>query len=345
MYKGFHSAPKHCYCNFTPYSDEIVYLRGNDDELTDELVRRNLSRLRAIASTQDDEREIYLNFHLSYIPECFEQIFYDRNRYFAPGYSACLSKDNSDYFYDFFRYQVFGKEEAPKQGIFLIYDQDEEAFYYQHVKATDDSELLSDFESFCKALPDETCFASSTSDFDFEEKDSDEKFEEKISFIKDSIRQSISKLRGYGVEEAIIQTLFLPHQKLSRLVITKDYRIILPDYDNMEIKMEPLPKALYILFLRHPEGLMFKHLREYFDELVSIYRMITNREDISEAENSLERLIDPYDNSINEKCCRIKEAFISKFDDAMAKHYYISGKRGTPKSIILDRNLVDDQTE
>ena len=30
-----------------------------------------------------------------------------------------------------------------------------------------------------------------------------------------------------------------------RLVITKDYRIVLPDYNNMEIKMEPLVKAVY----------------------------------------------------------------------------------------------------
>lgn len=343
MYEGFHSVPKHCYSTFSPLNYEIVYLRGLDDDLTDELVRRNLSCLRDIASNLP--ADLYDSRILSYIPECLEKDFVERNRYFAPGHNARLTQDSSNYFYEFFRYQVFGNNIAPEQGVFLVYDSVEEIFYYQVIKATNDDDLLSYFESFCKSLPDVDYDRYSLTQVYLEPPNTDETFVDEIEHIEHTIRESISKLRGYGVEEAIIQALFLPQQKLSRLVLTKDYRIILPDYDNLEIKMEPLPKAIYILFLRHPEGLMFKRLNEQYDELTSIYRMVTNREDISEAENSLKRLIDPYDNSINEKCCRIKEAFISKFDDAMAKHYYISGKKGTPKSIIIDRAYVDDQAE
>jgi len=42
--------------------------------------------------------------------------------------------------------------------------------------------------------------------------------------------------------------LIHPDNRLSRLVITKDGRIMLPDYYGMEIKMEPLVKAVYLLF-------------------------------------------------------------------------------------------------
>lgn len=343
MYKGFHSAPKHCYSTFSPHDSEIVYLKGLDDDLTDELVRRNLSRLKDIASNL--RADIYDGRILSYIPECLEKDFVERNHYFAPGHNARLTQDSSNYFYEYFRYQIFGNNIAPEQGVFLVYDSVEEIFYYQAVNATNDNELLSYFESFCNALPEVDYDMASSTIIPDRPYDTDETFVDEIEHIEHTIRESISQLRGYGVEEAIIQALFLPQQKLSRLVLTKDYRIILPDYDNLEIKMEPLPKAIYILFLRHPEGLMFKRLNEHYDELASIYRMVTNREDISEAESSLKRLIDPYDNSINEKCCRIKEAFISKFDDAMAKHYYISGKKGTPKGIIIDRAYVDDQAE
>lgn len=344
MYCGFCSVPRHCYSVFTPFACEIVYLKGNDDDLTDSLVKHNLSKLRDIALNLQTDG--YDNRILSYIPECLEKNFVEKNRYFAPGHNTCLTQDSDNYFYEFFRYQVFGNNVAPEKGILLVYDSIEQAFYYKVIKAANESELLSYFESFCKSLPDVGYdMASSTITPDLMPHDTDETFEREIENIEYTIKQSISKLRGYGVEEAIIQALFLPQQKLSRLVLTKDYRIILPDYDNMEIKMEPLPKAVYILFLRHSEGLMFKRLNEHYDELVSIYRMVTNREDNSEAEKSLKRLIDPYDNSINEKCCRIKEAFVSKFDNAMAKHYYISGKQGTPKSIILDRELVYDQAE
>ena len=47
--------------------------------------------------------------------------------------------------------------------------------------------------------------------------------------------------------------------KLSRLTITKDFTIILSDY-NKEVKMEPLIKSVYLLYLNHPEGIAFKAL-------------------------------------------------------------------------------------
>lgn len=45
-------------------------------------------------------------------------------------------------------------------------------------------------------------------------------------------------------------------------------------------------------------------------------------------------------NSINEKCARIRGAFVGEFDDYMAKYYYIDGKRGEVKKIALPRDLV-----
>jgi hypothetical protein len=48
----------------------------------------------------------------------------------------------------------------------------------------------------------------------------------------------------------------------------------------------------------------------------------------------------PLSNSINEKCARIREAFVGQFDEHFAKNYYIDGKRGEPKKISLPRELV-----
>ena len=46
---------------------------------------------------------------------------------------------------------------------------------------------------------------------------------------------------------------------------------MLPDYNDMEIKMEPIVKAVYLLFLKHPEGIAFKCLPDYRQELAEIY--------------------------------------------------------------------------
>lgn len=129
--------------------------------------------------------------------------------------------------------------------------------------------------------------------------------------------------------------------KLSHLIVTKDYRIILPDYDNMEIKMEPLNKAVYLLFLRHPEGIIFKHLPDYRKELTKIYADIKPYGINDRVIKSIEDVTNPCLNSINEKCARIRGAFVSQFDDELAKNYYIFGYRGEPKKIFLPQEMIE----
>ena len=55
---------------------------------------------------------------------------------------------------------------------------------------------------------------------------------------------------------------------------------------------------------------------------------------------SIEDVTNPLHNSINEKCARIRGAFLEQFDDYLAKHYYVDGRRGEPKKITLPRDLV-----
>ena len=116
--------------------------------------------------------------------------------------------------------------------------------------------------------------------------------------------------------------------------------ILLPDYNNMEIKMEPLVKAVYLLFLRHPEGIMFKRLPDYRQELTQIYNDLRPSGLTERAVQSIEDVTNPMLNSINEKCARIRAAFVGQFDEYMARSYYIDGLRGQAKKIALPRSLV-----
>ena len=86
---------------------------------------------------------------------------------------------------------------------------------------------------------------------------------ENIENLMEEIRERVAKLRQRGIAEYLLEQLIHPDNRLSRMVITKDYRIILPDYNDMEIRMEPLVKAVYLLFLKHPEGILFKYLPDY----------------------------------------------------------------------------------
>ncbi len=168
----------------------------------------------------------------------------------------------------------------------------------------------------------------------------DEQFEREIEELVDEIRERVEKLEQRGISRKILMEFLAEEQKLSRLVITKDLCIILPDYNDMEIKMEPLNKAIYLLFLKHPEGIIFKHLPDFRKELADIYQKIKPMGLNDRALRSIDDVTDPYSNSINEKCARIRGSFISQFDDNIAKHYYIYGLRGEPKKIDLPRDLV-----
>ena len=112
--------------------------------------------------------------------------------------------------------------------------------------------------------------------------------------------------------------------KLSRLLITKDYRFILMDYANREIELTPVHKAVYMLFLNHPEGIEFKQLADYREELLGYYMRTARMMDKQVIEESVDKLINPLNNSINEKCSRIKNVFLSMMDRYTADFYIVS---------------------
>ena len=150
----------------------------------------------------------------------------------------------------------------------------------------------------------------------------------------------VQKLRSKGLNEWTFRGLFKTKAQLSRLVVTKDYRILLPDYNDIEVKMEPLVKAVYILFLRHPEGIVFKGLTDYREELLGIYRTLKPMGLSKRTIQSIEDVTNPLLNSINEKCARIRSAFVKEFDEGLAKNYFVTGERGEAKKVTLPRDLI-----
>jgi hypothetical protein len=150
----------------------------------------------------------------------------------------------------------------------------------------------------------------------------------------------VQKLRNKGLNEWTFRGLFKTKAQLSRLIITKDHRIMLPDYNDIEVKMEPLVKAVYLLFLKHPEGIVFKGLTDYREELLDIYKGLKPMGLGPRTIQSIEDVTNPLLNSINEKCARIRSAFVKKLDEGLAKNYFVTGERGEAKKVTLPRDLV-----
>jgi len=164
------------------------------------------------------------------------------------------------------------------------------------------------------------------------------------------VKEKIERLKIEGYFELLLQTLRNDiveeiKQKstiplLSELVVTGSFKIHLPGYNNLQIEMSPLPKAVYILFLRHPNGIRFKMLPAYNKELWEIYKHVSPFHSIKKMKQSIDMITDPTHSTINEKCSRIREAFLMHFDNYFSRHYYITGNRGKKEKVMLPMGLV-----
>jgi len=158
---------------------------------------------------------------------------------------------------------------------------------------------------------------------------------------------NIQHLRDLGIDERTLGLILGTSQKLSRLHITSSGKIMLVDYD-CEIKLDDLSKALYFLYLRHPEGIRIKDLQDHRMELLDLYRSVSGRDDNRAMEDTVDRLVDPLRYNVNPLISRIKKAFLQAFHSNLASRYYIEYENGDRrrerKTIALDRSLVSWDT-
>lgn len=152
--------------------------------------------------------------------------------------------------------------------------------------------------------------------------------------LAQEVRNLVSQLQASGRKDLLLHAIGVPlleelrieaaKGKLSRLVITKDYRFILEDYNHKEVDLQPVHKAVYLLFLAHPEGIEFKRLADYREELTRYYMATAKMLDKEKIIEGVDHLINPLDNAINEKCSRIKKVFLDMMDEYSASYYIIS---------------------
>jgi len=153
--------------------------------------------------------------------------------------------------------------------------------------------------------------------------------------IAEQIRQMAGQLQMAGRKDLLLKAIGAPlleelrieaaRAKLSRLLITRGYRFFLIDYEQKEVELQPVHKAVYLLFLAHPEGIEFKRLEDYREELTRYYMATAKLMDKEKIIEGVDHLVNPLDNAINEKCSRIKKVFLDMMDEYVASYYIISG--------------------
>lgn len=168
-------------------------------------------------------------------------------------------------------------------------------------------------------------------------------FTSEQKMLLDQAKKVVAEFQLKGLPMDLIKELLTNQIQYSRLLISKKYRIYLVDYNNKEVIMGPLPKTVFLFFLKHDKEFMLSELMCHKQELLSIYEKVSNRGDKDKMIKSIEALIDPTSNSICEKFSAIKKAFLDNIPYNIASSYFIDGKQGMSKKILLDRALVEWQ--
>lgn len=128
---------------------------------------------------------------------------------------------------------------------------------------------------------------------------------------------------------------------LSPLVVNKDMKIVLPYYNEVEVKMPAMCRAIYILFLKHPEGIALRNIGDHRAELENIYSIVMPGRSEERAREAIDNLVNPMSNTLNEYVSKIKRCFKSRIiNDELADKYCITGKKTEPYKIALDPSLI-----
>jgi len=130
-----------------------------------------------------------------------------------------------------------------------------------------------------------------------------------------------------------------------RLLVNGDLKVVLPDYDEMEVKMTAMCRTVYILFLKLKatgnQGMRMADMGQYRDELLDIYTLVKPAADYDRVQASVDNLCNPMSNALNETISKINR-YIKKviLDKQMAQQYVIDGTRGELYSVALAPDLI-----
>jgi hypothetical protein len=290
--------------SFEQLKSQFIYVEDEYNETINTFLLQNYENILLSIRTRCHNAEFV------FIPQLFKDITTSGDgfeklltHYFPSLISPARNSPQLDYFTTpFFTRLLFSNSDYNEEvtpGLIRCLEKEESGYLFEYVQFD-----LSDSESFTKQIVDYIMTVP---------KESGIPKETATTNAIETAQQQVFRSEGTGIYEYIfykIGSLINDEpRKLSRLIIDSDYKITLPYYDNLEIEMKPIPKSLYILFLRYPDGIILKDIADYEDELWKIYNHISNWEDFDRMRQNIHRICSLADNSINEKISLIRAAF------------------------------------
>ena len=143
------------------------------------------------------------------------------------------------------------------------------------------------------------------------------------------------------VMATMLQGKVLLGSTTGHLLVNGDMKIVLPEYDELEIEMPAMCRTLYILFMKQrlqgDGGIVLKDIDKHRDELINIYSMVKPGANEARVVRTVDNLCDPFSDSLNQNISRINRCIRNVITDKnLAQQYIITGNRGEQYGIALD---------
>ena len=161
--------------------------------------------------------------------------------------------------------------------------------------------------------------------------------DEDAASIVAQIKSLLKQLRTKGATDKEIDSLLIEEDKPGRAYINSAGMLVLPDEGNVRIKLTPMERALYILFLRYPKGISADELWRYWDELCEIYGSQMVYDDKNLIEDAVEGICDEEKVTWYTNVSRIKRKITNILGQRSAGKYII--RRGDDSLYRIDATM------
>lgn len=119
----------------------------------------------------------------------------------------------------------------------------------------------------------------------------------------------------------------------------QNHYMFLTDLGDLQVNLNPKERALYLLYMRHPEGISRTNVVDYKNELKSYYKWLTNSSSSDQIKMAVDLLVDASDDNFIQVLSRIRRKFKQAVGHEQYKDYSIESNNGIYQ-IAIDRELV-----
>lgn len=147
-------------------------------------------------------------------------------------------------------------------------------------------------------------------------------------------------LKVKGVKSQVFDDMLTSLERPSHLRMDRYGHITLPDFGNMQIRLNPIQKTLYAFFLNHPEGIVADELVGHWKELVHLYKNASVFGEWERAEDALEALCSEDKQTFYTNKSRINSIFKRSLGEKIGEHYCIQKDQDGVFKVTLSPDLV-----